>query len=97
MRSTIPFSNLLSSYTFILVSQQRLQTRFYLMLRTNSVAIVMKGVSKEDGKLYAIELNREIAILRQLKHVNIGGINDFMREDDGESISEVSNTHPSSM
>ena len=67
------------------------------MLRTNSVAIVMKGVSKEDGKLYAIELNREIAILRQLKHVNIGGINDFMREDDGESISEVSNTHPSSM
>ena len=47
------------------------------MLRTNSVAIVMKGVSKEDGKLYAIELNREIAILRQLKHVNIGGINDL--------------------
>ena len=58
----------------------------------------MKGLSREDGQLYAIkmiksgdfttELNREIANLKQLKHVNICGIKEVIREDNGESISE---------
>ena len=88
-----------------MASRQRPQTRLHSRydvayeLGRGGFAIVMKGLSREDGKLYAIkmlksgdfttELNREIAILKQLKHANVCGIKEVVREDNGESISEA--------
>ena len=37
---------------------------------------------------FTIELDREITILKQLKHVNVCGIKEVVREDNGESISK---------
>lgn len=54
----------------------------------------MKGLSRDDGRLYAIKtveygraVLREISILKRMNHSNICQMKEFIHEEDGKSTS----------
>lgn len=66
-------------------------------------SVVMKGLSRDDGELYAIkiikagqmttEISREISILKQLDHPNICRLKEVVHEEGDSTISAYPEPH----